>query len=149
MKRRDLSSVFMTNGRDVTPWHSILESHPIDSQGREVQGTVRMPTACLCHLDYCQHDLGCKSRNFQQRCVAAWLMRSASSISWHSLLLEEEPVTHDSLPNFQEDVSMLRHSLENLGRSRSEKREPELSIQRRASHGRDWRDGHLPSAWCC
>ena len=70
MKRRDLSSVFMSNGRDVTPWHSILESRPVGSQGREVQGTVRRPTACLCHLDYCQHDLGCKSRNFQQRCVA-------------------------------------------------------------------------------
>ena len=115
---RDLSSVFMSNGRDVTPWHSILESRPNDSQGREVQGTVRRPTACLCHFDYCQHDLGCKSRNFQQRCVAAWLMRSASSISGHSLLLEEEPVTHVSLPNFQEDVSMLSNSLENLGRSR-------------------------------
>ena len=54
--------------------------------------TKHDPRVC-CHHDYGQHDLGCKSRNFQRRCVAAGLMRSASSISLHSLL-EEEPVTH-------------------------------------------------------
>ena len=61
--------------------------------------TKHVPRDC-CHLDYGQHDLGCKSRNFQRRFVAAWLMRSASSISLHSLL-EEEHVTHAVvLPKF-------------------------------------------------
>ena len=78
--------------------------------------TKQVPRVC-CHLDYGQHDLGCKSHNFQRRCVAAWLMSSASSISSH-LLLEEEPSHTVSLTNYQEDVSMLRESLENLGRSR-------------------------------
>ena len=68
-------------------------------------------------IDYGQHDLGCKSRNFQRRFVGAWLMRSASSISLHSSL-EEEPVTHFvALPNLQEDEGMLRETLENLCRS--------------------------------
>ena len=68
--------------------------------------TKHVPRLC-CHLDCGQHDLGCKSRNFQRRCVAAWLIRSASSIGSHSLL-EEEPSHTVSLPNYQEDVSMLR-----------------------------------------
>ena len=49
---------------------------------------------------------------------AACLVRSASSISSHSLL--EEELSHTfSLPNYQEDVSLFREILENLGHSRS------------------------------
>ena len=70
-------------------------------------------------------------------------MRSASSISGHSLLLEEEPVTHDSLPNFQEDVSMLRHSLENLGRSRRVVRQRNTCKLCCESLNSQFRDEHL------
>ena len=78
--------------------------------------------------------------------VAAWLMRSVSSVNLHSLL-EEDPSHTVSLSNYQEDESTLRESLENLGRPSWP-----LSFGRETpAHdvGHGGHDSHLSSAWCC
>ena len=49
--------------------------------------------------------------------VGAWRMRPALSIDWHTLL-EEDLVAHFVvLPIYQEDETLLRETLENLGPS--------------------------------
>ena len=70
MKRRDLSSVFMTNGRADTPWHSVLES----CRFRVPAFDQRQHDLCgYCHLYVNQNDLDFKSRSLFQR----WCWRLA------------------------------------------------------------------------
>ena len=51
--------------------------------------------------------------------VGAWCIRPALSIVWHKLLEGYLVALFVVLPNFQEDESMHRETLENLGRSPS------------------------------
>ena len=109
------------------------------------------------HLHYDQHDLGCKSRNFERR----WRLAPAFCSP------EEDPVAHlVGLPNFQEDEAMFREARENLRRSPFAEKYmsivlameagdgSEHSSQSRAFHGVDrppprGRDGHFSYAWYC
>ena len=61
-------------------------------------------------------------------------MRSASSISLYSFL-EVKPSHTVSLPNYQEEVSMLRESLENLGLSRSAEKHVRIVFAKEAREG--------------
>ena len=92
--------------------------------------------------------------------VGAWCMRPALSIDWHTLL-EGDLVAHFVVhPNYQEDETMHRETLENLDRCLETKKHKHVVLtmvglegpntqDSQAFHGGDWLHGHLSSCWCC
>ena len=66
-------------------------------------------------------------------------MRSASSISSHSLLEEVLSLTV-LLPNFQEVESMFRETLENLSRSRSAEKHDRIGLATEDREGANTQD---------
>ena len=67
--------------------------------------------------------------------VGAWRMRPALSIDWHTLL-EGDFVAHFVVhPNYQEDESMHRETLENPGSSPSAKKHMRIELATEAREG--------------
>ena len=67
--------------------------------------------------------------------VGAWRMRPGLSIHWHTLL-EGDLVAHLVVhPNYQEDESLHRETLENLGRSRPAEKHVRIVFAKEAREG--------------
>ena len=117
MKRRDLSSVFMTNGRADTPWHSVLES----CRFRVPAFDQRQYDLCgYCHLYVINMTWIFKSRSLFPAVVLALgvclLLRRSIGIRRSRKTL----VTHIVLlPNYQEDEATLRETPDDLVHSPS------------------------------
>ena len=72
--------------------------------------------------------------------VGAWRMRPALSIDWHTLL-EGDLVAHFVVhPNYQEDESLHRETLENLGSSPFAKKHVHIELAKEAREGPNAQD---------